>query len=179
MILENIGKNFSGFSALDDIDIEIKSGETVALVGENGAGKSTLVKILSGVIPPSTGNIEVNNQVTEFANPKESRNLGIGVVHQHYSLAPELSITENLFIGREKNIRWLPFLSKKMMENKAKSLLQEFNIKISPKIKVNQLTVGERQLVEVMKAALGNPWFLIMDEPTSSLSKTESELLYS
>lgn len=176
--LNKIGKNYSGFPALSGIEMEIKTGEVVALVGENGAGKSTLVKILSGIIQPSYGDIEINGKKVVFDNAKYSREAGIGVVHQHYSLVPELTITENLFLGREIKIKGLPFLSKRIMRKKTKSLLDEFNLDIDPNIKINQLTVGQRQLIEVVKATIGNPWFMIMDEPTSSLSKSESERLY-
>lgn len=176
--LNKIGKNFSGSPALTDVEMEIKTGEVVALVGENGAGKSTLVKILSGIISPSYGTIEINNKNIVFDNSKQSREAGIGVVHQHYSLVPELTITENLFLGREIKIKGFPFLSKKIMKKKTKNLLNEFNLDIDPNIKVNKLTVGQRQLIEVVKATIGNPWFMIMDEPTSSLSKSESERLY-
>ncbi len=176
--LNKIGKSYSGFPALTDIEMEIKTGEVVALVGENGAGKSTLVKILSGIIQPSHGDIKINGKKVIFDNAKHSREAGIGVVHQHYSLVPELTITENLFLGREVKIKGLPFLSKRIMRKKTKNLLDEFNLDIDPNIKINQLTVGQRQLIEVVKATIGNPWFMIMDEPTSSLSKSESERLY-
>lgn len=176
--LNNIGKNYSGFPALTNIEMEIKTGEVVALVGENGAGKSTLVKILSGIIKPSHGDIEINGNKIVFDNAKHSREAGIGVVHQHYSLVPELTITENLFLGREVKIKGLPLLSKRIMSKKTKDLLGEFNLDIDPNIKINKLTVGQRQLIEVVKATIGNPWFMIMDEPTSSLSKSESERLY-
>lgn len=176
--LNNIGKNYSGFPALTNIEMEIKTGEVVALVGENGAGKSTLVKILSGIIKPSRGDIEINGNKIVFDNAKHSREAGIGVVHQHYSLVPELTITENLFLGREVKIKGLPLLSKRIMSKKTKDLLDEFNLDIDPNIKINKLTVGQRQLIEVVKATIGNPWFMIMDEPTSSLSKSESERLY-
>lgn len=176
--LNNIGKSYSGFQALTDIEIEIKTGEVVALVGENGAGKSTLVKILSGIISPSQGNIEINGNSVVFDSAKQSREAGIGVVHQHYSLVPELTITENLFLGREVKFKGLPFLSRRIMRKKTQQLLNNFNLDIDPNMKVNELTVGQRQLVEVVKATIGNPWFMIMDEPTSSLSKSESERLY-
>nr|WP_309099994.1 ATP-binding cassette domain-containing protein [Fredinandcohnia onubensis] len=176
--LNKISKSYSGFLALNDINFDIKTGEVVALVGENGAGKSTLVKILSGNILPSKGHIEINNNNVVLDNARKARDLGIGVVHQHYSLVPELTIAENIFLGREAKLKGIRLLNRPLMVKKTKELLNEFDIKLDPEIKVSNLTIGQRQLIEVVKATMGKPWLLIMDEPTSSLSKSESEKLY-
>lgn len=174
--LNNIGKLYSGVRALQQVNFEVSSGEVVSLVGENGAGKSTLVKILSGVITPEEGTLELDGEPIELRNPKDARDAGIGVIHQHYSLVPELTIYENLFIGREETVTG--FLRRTRMKRITKKLLDEFRIGLKPETKIGQLTVGQCQLIEVVKATLGNPWLIIMDEPTSSLSRSESEKLY-
>ncbi|MFD0716684.1 ATP-binding cassette domain-containing protein [Paenibacillus sp. GCM10027626] len=175
--LRDIGKLYSGVRALQKVSFEISSGEVVALVGENGAGKSTLVKIMTGVITPEEGVLELDGQPISLSTPKAAREAGIGVIHQHYSLIPELTIYENLFIGREETTG-AGVLKRSEMKRIAKRLLDEFEIPLQPESKVSSLTVGQMQLIEVLKATLGNPWLIIMDEPTSSLSKSESEKLY-
>lgn len=176
--LQNIGKLYSGVRALNQVSFEISSGEVVALVGENGAGKSTLVKIMSGVITPEEGSIELDGKNIELTNPKAARDAGIGVIHQHYSLVPELTIYENLFIGREETVPGSGLLRRKRMKKLAGEWLDQFGIHLNPETKIGKLTVGQCQLIEVVKATMGNPWMIIMDEPTSSLSKSESEKLY-
>jgi ribose transport system ATP-binding protein len=176
--LKDIGKLYSGVRALNKVNFEISSNEVVAIVGENGAGKSTLVKILSGVITPDEGVIEINGKPINLRSPKAARDAGIGVIHQHYSLVPELTIYENLFIGREQTVRGIGLLKRNQMKQITKKLLNDFNIKLNAERKVSSLTVGQCQLIEVLKATLGNPWLIIMDEPTSSLSEKESETLY-
>jgi ribose transport system ATP-binding protein len=174
--LKGIGKLYAGVRALHNVNFEISTGEVVALVGENGAGKSTLVKILSGVVTPEEGTMEIDGRQVTMHSPKAAREQGIGVIHQHYSLVPELSIYENMFIGRE--LTKAGIMKRALMKRKTRELLDEFEIGLSPDTKVSNLTVGQMQLVEVVKATLGNPWLIIMDEPTSSLSKRESEKLY-
>jgi ABC-type sugar transport system, ATPase component len=174
--LNGIGKLYAGVRALHNVSFEISSGEVVALVGENGAGKSTLVKILSGVITPEEGTMELDGRPVSMHSPKAAREAGIGVIHQHYSLVPELTIYENMFIGRE--VTGAGVLKRAQMKRVTQRLLDEFDIRLNPEAKVGSLTVGQMQLIEVVKATLGNPWMIIMDEPTSSLSKSESDKLY-
>jgi len=174
--LNGIGKLYSGVRALQNVSFHISSGEVVALVGENGAGKSTLVKIMTGVITPEEGKLELDGKEIQLRSPKAAREAGIGVIHQHYSLIPELSVYENLFIGREETTGGV--LNKSEMKRVARELLDEFEIPLQAESKISALTVGQMQLIEVLKATLGNPWLIIMDEPTSSLSKSESEKLY-
>ncbi|XID90892.1 ATP-binding cassette domain-containing protein [Paenibacillaceae bacterium WGS1546] len=176
--LDGISKIYGSFRALDGISFELRSGEIVALVGENGAGKSTMVKTMSGVIQPSEGTLVLDGEPVQLKSPKHAREAGIGVIHQHYSLVMELTIAENLFLGRE--LRWLKFgtMQRGKMRKIAQELLDEFQIPLSPNDKVADLTVGQRQLIEVLKATLGNPWLIIMDEPTSSLAKSEVEKLF-
>jgi len=176
--LDGISKIYGSFRALDGISFELRSGEIVALVGENGAGKSTMVKTMSGVIQPSEGTLVLDGEPVQLKSPKHAREAGIGVIHQHYSLVMELTIAENLFLGREP--RWLKFgtMQRGKMRKISQELLDEFQIPLSPNDKVADLTVGQRQLIEVLKATLGNPWLIIMDEPTSSLAKSEVEKLF-
>lgn len=176
MELHEITKKFSGFTALDKVSTTIKSGEIIGLIGENGAGKSTFVNVMSGVFEPTDGHIVIDGQQRTFFSPQDSKNMGIGVIHQHYSLIPELDIAQNIFYNREPKVFGL--VNRKQMKIQARQLMSEFNLDIPVETKVYQLTVGQRQLVEVVKATLGDPWLMIMDEPTSSLSKTESERLY-
>lgn len=174
--LSNIAKSFEGFVALNNITTAVRSGEIVGLLGENGAGKSTLVNIISGVFEQTEGHIKIDGKEVKFHSPQDSKDLGIGVVHQEYSLIPELDIAQNFFYNQEP-LKY-GIVRRGLMKRRAKELLAQFNLDIPVDTKVNQLTVGQRQLVEVVKATLSNPWLLIMDEPTSSLSKTESERLY-
>lgn len=174
--LNGISKHYAGFVALKNITASVCSGQMVGLIGENGAGKSTLVNVLSGVVEPTEGQIYIDDEKVRFFSPQDSQNKGIGVIHQHYSLIPELDIAQNLFYNREPRIFGL--VRRGYMKKQAKKLLGDFNLNIAPDTKVYQLTVGQRQLVEVVKSTMGDPWLLIMDEPTSSLSKTESERLY-
>ncbi len=176
--LDGISKIYGSFRALDGISFGLRSGEIVALVGENGAGKSTMVKTMSGVIQPSEGTLVLDGEPVQLKSPKHAREAGIGVIHQHYSLVMELTIAENLFLGRE--LRWLNFgtMQRGKMRKMTQDLLDEFQIALSPNDKVADLTVGQRQLIEVLKATLGNPWLIIMDEPTSSLAKSEVEKLF-
>ena len=174
--LEGITKEFSGFVALNDISTRIHSGEMIGLIGENGAGKSTFVNILSGVFQQSAGTIRIDGEETRFYSPKDSQNAGIGVIHQHYSLISELDISQNLFYNHEPQ-KW-GFVRRKLMLVKAKKLMDSFGLNIPVTTKIYQLTVGQRQMIEVVKATISDPWLLIMDEPTSSLSKVESERLY-
>lgn len=174
--LVGITKSFGTFTALNDISTVIHSGEMVGLIGENGAGKSTMVNVLSGVFEPSQGYLKIDGEKVSFASPQDSKDKGIGVIHQHYSLIPELDIAQNLYFNQEP--LKMGFVQRRKMKKQAQKLLAEFNLNIPVETKVHQLTVGQRQLIEVVKATIMNPWLLIMDEPTSSLSKTESERLY-
>ena len=135
-----------------------------------------MVNILSGVIEPSTGQLKLDGEAVHLNSPQDAKRLGIGVVHQHYSLVPELDISQNLYFNQEP--RRFGVIRRKLMLKNAQQLLKDFNVDIPANTKVYKLTTGQCQLIEVVKATLSNPWLLIMDEPTSSLSKTESERLY-
>lgn len=175
--VRNISKDFSGVYALQNVDLEIFPREVTAIIGENGAGKSTLMKIISGVYPEYEGDVLLNGEKVAFNNPKEAGEQGVVIIHQELNLVPHLSITENLFLGIEKTNR-LGLLDYAAMNKQAKALLIRLHLDISPSTPVNQLRVGQQQLVEIAKALLLDSKVLIMDEPTSAISDQEVELLF-
>ncbi len=168
----NITKKFGNFVANNSIDLEIKKGEIHALLGENGAGKSTLVKMFYGLLLPDEGEIFLNEKAVSITNPKLARYFGIGMVFQHFSLFPALTVTENILISLDKNF------SKKELENKISDISKKWGLSIKPSKKVNELSVGEQQRVEIIRCLLQNPKILIMDEPTSVLSPQEIKNLF-
>jgi ribose transport system ATP-binding protein len=176
--LLGVGKSFPGVRALDNVNLEVSSGEIVALVGENGAGKSTLVKILAGVHEPDDGSVEIDGQRTRLQHPDEARAAGISVIHQHFSLVPVLSVAENMFLGREPRFGIGGLMRRRAMRREAARLLEELELDVDADAPVESLTVGQRQMVEVGKAMLGQAWLMVMDEPTSALSNRERDQLY-
>lgn len=175
--VRNVSKNFSGVYALQNVNLDIYPGELTAIIGENGAGKSTLMKIVSGVYPDYEGEVLFCNQKVNFKNPKEAGEQGVVIIHQELNLIPHLSVTENLFLGNELTNKF-GLLDYPKMNKKAKELLLRLHLEISPSTLVNQLRVGQQQLVEIAKALLLDSQVLIMDEPTSAISDHEVELLF-
>lgn len=175
--IRNVSKDFSGIYALKNIDLQIFPGEVTAIIGENGAGKSTLMKIVSGVYNEYDGDVILNGEKVNFKNPKEASERGVIIIHQELNLIPYLSITENLFLGNELITR-LGFLDSPKMHKKAKELLSRIHLDINPDTPLNQLRVGQQQLVEIAKALLLESKVLIMDEPTSAISDHEVALLF-
>jgi ribose transport system ATP-binding protein len=174
---QHISKKFSGVTALDDINLELPAGKVTAVIGENGAGKSTLMKILSGVYDEYEGDVLYKGQKVHFKNPREAQNAGIAIIHQELNLVPYLSITENLFLGRElKNS--LGFLDKKAMRVKTEELLKKLKLSVNADTLIADLKVGQQQVVEIAKALLYDAEVIIMDEPTSAISESEVEVLY-
>ncbi|WP_329239762.1 ATP-binding cassette domain-containing protein [Actinoallomurus sp. NBC_01490] len=174
--LAGVGKRFPGVRALHDVSFSISSGEVVALVGENGAGKSTLVKALAGAHEPDEGRLLLDGEPVRLRSAEESRAAGVSVIHQHFSLVPDLSVVENLFLGREPTR--LGVLRRRWMREEARRVLRELRLDVDLDAPVAGLPVGERQLVEVAKAMLDDAWLVIMDEPTSALTNRERERLY-
>ena len=175
---ENIEKSFPGVNALKGINLEFKSGEIHAIVGENGAGKSTFIKILSGVYLKDSGNIYINDESVDISNPRVANSLGISVVHQEFSLIPELDIAHNIFLGMEPlNLKGFK-LNKNLMHKKAREVLKNLNLEIDTKIPVYQLSVPEQQSIEIAKALIRDAWLFIMDEPTSALTDNEKKFLF-
>jgi len=176
--MEKITKTFPGVKALDNVDFELEGGTVHAIVGENGAGKSTLIKILAGAYNMDSGDIFINDKKVNIINTSVAKNIGISVIYQEFSLIPELDISENIFLGKEKSILYNLLLDKKTMLKKTKDILEQLNISVDPSRKIKELTVGEQQLVEIAKAVTSNARIIVMDEPTSALSDEEEKKLF-
>ncbi|MBN6043050.1 sugar ABC transporter ATP-binding protein [Citrobacter sp. ku-bf4] len=176
--MNHITKRFPGVLALSNVDFTLRKGEVHALLGENGAGKSTLMKILSGVYQPDEGEIIFEGKPVSFSDPLSAQSAGITIIHQEFNLFPELTVEENIFIGREfcKNNRWR--LDEKQQRQAATEILHKLNLNISPETLVADLTVAQQQMVEIAKAISVNAKILIMDEPTAALTETEIESLF-
>tara|TARA_B100001250_G_scaffold389161_1_gene388019 strand:+ start:824 stop:2314 length:1491 start_codon:yes stop_codon:yes gene_type:complete len=171
-----IGKSFPGVQALHNVSLTLNMGEVLAVLGENGAGKSTLMKILAGIQRPSAGYIEVNNERVSIESPKEAMKLGIALIHQELNLCDNLTIAENIYLGREPQSHGL--INKRALNDQAKNWLNRIGLNIDPRTALSQLSIGHSQLVEIAKVLSTNARIIIMDEPTSSLSNDESERLF-
>ena len=175
--IRGLSKEFPGVKALDNINIDFCRGELHALVGENGAGKSTLLKILTGVYVRDAGTINVNGNPVNFSNTKQAIDAGISIIHQELSIIPDLTVAENIFLGREPVINKL-FLDKKQMHQKTTELFETIGIEINPKAIAGELSTAKQQMVEIARAISYESSLVIMDEPTSSLSEREVEALF-
>ena len=174
--LKHITKLYPGVVALNDVSLEVRRGEILALVGENGAGKSTLIKTCSGAITPTQGEIVINGKSFTGMTPQTSEQNGIGVIYQEFNLVGDLSVAENIFLGRA--IRKGMVIDLKAMERESKKILDSLNIKINPKTLVKTLSVGYQQMVEIAKAVSQNAKLLIMDEPSAPLTSAEVEAIF-
>ena len=177
LVAENITKRFTGVTALDQVCLEFLAGQVTAVIGENGAGKSTLMKILSGVYPDYEGQIRFNGEPVRFNSIRDAQACGIAIIHQELNLIPYLSITENVFLGREITTRW-GTLDRKTMRHKTRELLEKLKLDIDPDTLVVELKVGQQQVVEIAKALLVESEVIIMDEPTSAISESEVAVLF-
>jgi len=175
--IRSISKSFPGVRALSDVSFDIAQGEVHALVGENGAGKSTLMKILSGVYTADAGEILLDGQRLTLHGTRDAQRHGIAIIHQELNLIPELTVAENIFLGREPRTA-MGLLDSSTMDCRARALLDRLNLSIPTDRPVKWLRVGEQQLVEVAKALSLDARLLILDEPTSALSQTEIERLF-
>ena len=167
---------FNGTPALTDVDFDIVAGEVHALVGENGAGKSSLMKILGGLYLPDAGSIDVAGTRVDFRTTADAMNAGIAIIHQELNLVDSLSVVDNLFLGKEITTRF-GFPDHRAMRAKARDVLAQLQFRPSPDELVGALRIGEKQLIEIAKALLADARVLIMDEPTSALSDTETQAL--
>jgi ribose transport system ATP-binding protein len=175
--VEKISKSFPGVKALDGVSFDLRKGEVHALVGENGAGKSTLMKILSGVYQPDQGVIRYKGKTVTFRDVNQARDAGIGIIYQELNLIPHLSVSANIFIGREPMTPFGTLDFKKMNED-ATAILSRLNLRLDPTTILNQLPVSKQQMVEIAKALSLNSEVLIMDEPTSALTESEIDELF-
>ncbi len=174
--IKNISKSFPGVLANDNIDINIPEATIHAIVGENGAGKSTLMKIIYGMIQPDSGTIEVFNKEEKFNSPKEAINSGIGMVHQHFMLADNLTVLENVVLGLE-NASLKP-INKKKYNDEIESISKKYGMPLDSKITIDDLGVGEKQRVEIIKVLYRGAKILILDEPTAVLVPQEVNELF-
>ena len=174
--LKGITKIFPGVRALDGVHFQLRNGEIHALMGENGAGKSTFIKVITGVHKAEQGEIFLNGTKIDFKGPGDSQNAGIAAIYQHVTAYPHLSVTENIFMGHEKIkkgiIQW------KEMNHDAQLLLDQLDADFKSTDEMGALSVAQQQMVEIAKALSSNAKIIIMDEPTASLTKNESEKLY-
>ncbi len=170
--LRGIVKSFPGCLANDDVDLTLRAGEIHALLGENGAGKSTLVKIIYGVLAPDRGRIFWRGRECAIANPAAARALGIGMVFQHFSLFEALTVAENIALGLDDPA------ARRQLGPRIASVAKDYGLRLDPDRAIHDLSVGERQRVEILRCLLQNPKLLIMDEPTSVLTPQEVEKLF-
>ncbi|WP_088105631.1 sugar ABC transporter ATP-binding protein [Halalkalibacter urbisdiaboli] len=176
--LKGITKIFPGVKALDNVHFKLRAGEIHALMGENGAGKSTFIKVITGVHSPEEGEMFLNGQKVEFSNPLEAQAMGIAAIYQHVTNYPDLSVTENIFMGHEKVQKLTGRLLWEQMHEEAKTILRSLGSSIDPKSEMGALSVAQQQIVEIAKAISTNAKIIIMDEPTAALTARESEELY-
>lgn len=174
----NVSKSFPGVKALEKVNLNLRKGSVHALMGENGAGKSTLMKILAGIQQPSEGDIILDGVKVKFNNPKESLNSGIAMIHQELNPVLDMSIAENLYLGREPRKKGTLLLDYKKMYKDAKTLLDKVGLNLHPKTLMRDLTVAQMQMVEIAKAIDYNSEIIIMDEPTSAITDREVETLF-
>ena len=174
--MEDISKSFGGVQALKDVHFDLNYGEVHALVGENGAGKSTLINLLGGIYPRDSGRIFFEGQEVTYHRPIEAQNAGIVIIHQELSMMPALNVIENVFMGRMKGK--FGVLNWRQLERETVQALQNVDLDVDPHAIVSDLSISQRQLIEIARAVSTNAKLIVMDEPNSSLSETESERLF-
>ena len=174
--MQNISKTFGKVQALKGVSLDLYAGEVLALMGENGAGKSTLMNILSGSLQPTSGEIYLKGQRVSVSDPITAKKLGIAKIHQELQIVPELSVAENIFLGRWKSNG--PVVDFRNMKEESKKYLDMLDVKVDPGKKLKDLRIGEQQLVEIAKAISLNSEIIVMDEPTSAISEKEAEKLF-
>ncbi|MBI6560971.1 sugar ABC transporter ATP-binding protein [Pseudomonas syringae] len=176
--ISHVTKGFPGVVALNDVQLRVRPGSVLALMGENGAGKSTLMKIIAGIYQPDAGEIRLRGKPVRFETPLSALQAGIAMIHQELNLMPFMSIAENIWIGREQ-LNGLHMVDHREMHRCTAELLERLRIKLDPEELVGTLSIAERQMVEIAKAVSYNSDVLIMDEPTSAITETEVAHLFS
>ncbi|MEG1706054.1 MAG: ATP-binding cassette domain-containing protein, partial [Clostridia bacterium] len=172
----NITKEFPGIIANDDVTLQLRKGEIHALLGENGAGKSTLMSVLFGLYTPEKGVIKKNGEVVSIRNPNDANALHIGMVHQHFKLVDIFTVLENIILGAEPANK-LGFINKKIARQKVVELSEKYNLKVDPDAKIENISVGMQQRVEILKMLYRDNEILIFDEPTAVLTPQEIDEL--
>ncbi|HEY8411900.1 MAG TPA: ATP-binding cassette domain-containing protein, partial [Pyrinomonadaceae bacterium] len=176
--MEGVSKRFPGVVALDNVSLSVGAGEIVALIGENGAGKSTLMKILGGAIARDGGTISINGNPVEIRSPREASALGIEFIHQELSVLDNLDIAANIFLHREPTTAgFLKLIDRKRIYGEADALLRKLGLDLSSRTPLSQLSIAQQQLVEIARALGAGARLIIMDEPSSSLTLTETRRL--
>ena len=176
LVMEAVSKRYPGTLAVDRVDLDVNAGEVHALMGENGAGKSTLMKILSGAFNDYSGLIRIGGQTVTLHSPSGAKEHGVGMVHQELSLARPLSIAENVLAGRLPANRW-GLIQRKALFDEARRWLEYVGLALDPRQAVGEISPHEAQLVEIAKVLSNRPCILVLDEPTSSLSREETARL--
>jgi ABC-type sugar transport system ATPase subunit len=177
--MRGISKAFAGNSVLANVDLTVEAGKVHALVGENGAGKSTLMKILAGVYHPDSGTILMEDRPVHFVRPADALKAGIAMIFQELSLAPHLTVAENIFLGREPlTLRPIGLIDSKRLNERAEALLREYGFRLNVRSPVSRLSAADRQLVEITRAIVEARRVIVMDEPTSSLTTSEVDELF-
>jgi ribose transport system ATP-binding protein len=175
--MTSIEKRFPGVHALRSAQFDLNAGEVHALMGENGAGKSTLMKILSGIYSPDSGSIRINGDEVRISGPRAAQALGIGIIHQELALMPDLTVAQNIFIGREPKSRW-GVLDEGQLNRDAEAIFAAMKVPLDPRAVVRSLTIAKQQMVEIAKALSFRSRILIMDEPTAALNEAETDELF-
>src|SRR5262245_58820248 len=175
--LRHITRRFGRLVANDDVSLDLVPGETHALVGENGAGKSTLMRVLYGLLQPDSGTIEIDGQPTRIASPAHAMRLGLGMVHQHFMLIGPLTVAENVVLGQEPHDP-LGRLSRRRAEAAVAALAERYRLPVDPRARIDDLSVGAQQRVEILKALHHGARVLILDEPTAVLTPQEVDELF-
>src|SRR5215216_6650050 len=174
--VRGLTKRFPGVLANDHIDLKLRKGSVLGLLGENGAGKSTLMNMIYGLYQPDEGEILVNGKPVTIHDPNDAIRLGIGMVHQHFQLVPVLTVTENIMLGDEAS--WGPFLNRRKARNRILEISKQYGLNVNPDALVQDLPVGVQQRVEIIKALYRKADILILDEPTAVLTPQETEGLF-
>ncbi len=176
--MTNVTKTFPGVKALDNACIEVKEGEVHALMGENGAGKSTFMKVLNGLLQPDTGEIIFYDNIVQIHSPAEALSMGIAMIYQELNPVRDMTIAENIFLGREATIGKSFFVDKHKNNQKADVLLKQFNLNVKPSQAMSSLSIAQMQMIEIIKAVSSGAKVIVMDEPTSSLTEEEINILF-
>lgn len=174
--MAGVSKRFAGVQALSGVSFELRSGEVHALMGENGAGKSTLMKILAGIYSADTGQIRIDGRIQSISDPRSAQQQGIGIIHQELSLMRDLTVAQNIFIGREP--RKGLFLDEKKLNSDAAAILKSMNLALDPRQEIGALSIAKQQMVEIAKSLSLQSRILIMDEPTAALTDSEIDELF-